>query len=85
MFFVWVIIVGLLQATVLSDLNLLFVMAVFAGLKKGPYLGVLIGAAIGIFVGILSAASLGLVLMFYSIAGLISGIISSRFYYFKLD
>jgi len=81
MFFFWIIIAGLLQATVLNGFNLLLALAVFAGLKKGMLGGLLIGVGIGIFVGILSGASFGIVLIFYSAIGFISGAARSHLYY----
>ena len=81
MFFSWVIIIGLLQVTVLRELNLLVVLAVFSGLRKGPVLGLLIGGAIGIFVEILSSSAFGLNLVLYSMVGLLSGIAKSHMYY----
>lgn len=81
MFFVWVVIAGVLQVTVLRGLNLLAVLAVFSGLRKGPLAGLLIGGAIGIFAGILSASSFGLNLILYSTVGFISGIARLHIYY----
>jgi hypothetical protein len=81
MFFIWVVIIGLLQMTALKDINLLVVLAVFSGLRKGPLAGLLIGAGIGMFLEILSSLPFGLNLMLYSIVGLTSGIAKSRIYY----
>lgn len=81
MFFVWVVIVGLLQATVLNGLDILLVMAVFAGLKKGMLGGLLVGVGIGMFVGILSGASFGLILVLYAMTGLMAGIVKTHVYY----
>ena len=85
MFFVWVVIAGLLQATVLKGLDLLLVMAVFAGLRKGMLGGLLVGAGIGMFAGILSGASFGLILMLYAMTGLMAGIVKTHVYYARLD
>lgn len=81
MFFVWVIIAGILQITILRDLNLLAVLAVHSGLRKGPLAGLLIGCAIGIFAGILSISPFGLNLILYSMLGFVSGIARLRIYY----
>lgn len=81
MFFIWVILIGLLQATVLNGLNLLILFAVFAGLRKGPFGGLLIGCAIGTFSGILSASSFTFNLILYSMAGFASGLVSASLYY----
>ncbi len=81
MIFIWVVGAGLLQMTVLSDVNLLVVLAVFAGLRKGPVGGLLIGSAIGLFVEILSGSRFGLNLALYGVVGLLSGIATSRIFY----
>jgi len=81
MFLVWVVLAGLLQVTVLYDLNLLVVLAVFAGLRKGPLLGLLIGSAIGAFAGIFSASALTLNLALYGLVGFASGLARARIYY----
>jgi len=81
MFFIWVIIAGLLQATLLKGLNLLAVLAVFSGLRKGPLTGLLTGGGIGIFVGVLSASGFGLSVALYSMLGLVSGVVKSHIYY----
>ena len=81
MLFILVIIIGLLQMNVLREVNLLVVLVVFFGLKKGAVTGLLIGAAIGMFSEILSSFPFCLNLMLYSIVGLASGIASSQIYY----
>ncbi len=81
MVFVWVTGAGLLQMTVLRDVNLLVVLAVLVGLKKGPVFGFLLGALIGLFVEILSGSAFGLNLALYSIVGLLSGIARSQMFY----
>ncbi|MBU4590636.1 MAG: hypothetical protein KKG01_06910, partial [Candidatus Omnitrophica bacterium] len=81
MVFVWVIAAGLLQMTVLRDVNLLVVLAVFAGLRKGPVFGFLLGALIGLFVEMLSGSTFGLNLALYSAVGLLSGIAKSQMFY----
>lgn len=81
MFFIWVVIMGLLQMTAFRDVNLLVVAAVFAGLRKGPLLGLLIGAAIGMFAEILSTSVFGFNTTLYGIVGLASGIAKSHIYY----
>jgi len=73
MLFVWIFIAGLLQMTVLDDVNLLVVLAIFAGLRKGPVLGALVSCAIGIFVEVLSGCAFGLNIALYSMIGLASG------------
>lgn len=81
MFFVWVIVIGVLQATVFIGLNLLLVMTVFAGMRKGPAAGLLIGASIGMFAGIFSASGIVLTLVLYSAVGLASGIAKAHIFY----
>ncbi|MBU4312498.1 MAG: hypothetical protein KJ706_07250 [Candidatus Omnitrophica bacterium] len=81
MVFVWVIAAGLLQMTVLRDVNLMVVLAVFAGLRKGPVFGFLLGALIGLFVEMLSGSTFGLNLALYSAVGLLSGIAKSQMLY----
>jgi len=81
MFLICVILIGLLQVTILKDLNLLVVLAVFSGLRSGPIAGLLIGAAIGIFSGIFSSSSFALNLVIFSIVGFTSGIVKSYIYY----
>lgn len=81
MLFIWIIILGLLQSAVLPDINFLALFAIFAGLKKGPVLGLLIGIFTGAFTEILSSSSSGLNLMLYSGIGLLSGIIKQKVYY----
>ena len=81
MFFIWIIIIGLLQITVLRDLNLLVVLAIFVGLRKGPIRGLLTGGMIGIFSGILSSSAFSLNLLLYSVIGLTSGIVKSGMYW----
>lgn len=83
MFFIWALIIGLLQMTVLREIDLLVVLAVFFGLRKGPLSGLLVGAAIGMLMEILSSSSFGLNIALYSMVGLASGIASSRIYYKK--
>lgn len=81
MFFILVVILGLLQITLLGDLNLLVVLAIFSGLRKGPVAGLLIGGAIGIFVEFISSSAFGLNLALYSMIGLLSGIVRAHIYY----
>lgn len=81
MLFVLVIIAGLLQMTALNDVNLLVVLAIFAGLRKGPVLGALISCAIGIFVEVLSGSAFGLNIALYSMIGLASGFARERMSY----
>jgi len=80
-FFICVILAGLLQATVFTDLNLLLLLSVFAGFRKGPLAGLLIGGTIGIFGGILSVSPFALNLALYSIVGFLSGLASVHMYY----
>jgi len=77
----WVIVLALLQVTVVRDLNLLLVLVILAGLRKGPAPGLLMGASIGILVSIFSSSSMGFNLAFYSASGLLAGLISLRVYY----
>jgi len=81
MFFVWVVVAGLLQVTVLRDLNLLVVLAVFAGLKNGPLLGLLAGICIGAFSGVLSVSPFGLNLALYGLVGFLSGSAKEHIFY----
>ena len=81
MLIAWIIILALLQVTVLRDLNLLLVLVILAGLRKGPAPALLMGASIGILVSIFSSSSMGFNLAFYSASGLLAGLISLRVYY----
>lgn len=81
MFFVWVVVAGLLQVTVLRDLNLLVVLAVFAGLRKGSALGLLAGICIGVFSGIFSVLPFGLNLALYGLVGFLSGFAKEHIFY----
>ena len=81
MFAVYVILSGLLQCTMLRDLNLLVVMAVFAGLRKGPIGGLLIASAIGIYAGVLSASSFASNIILFGLIGFASGAARTHIYY----
>lgn len=81
MFFVWAVVIVALQMTVLKGANLLVVLAVFAGLRKGATLGLAIGAAIGMFAGFSSGAGLGLNAGLYAMVGLLSGIAKAHIFY----
>ena len=81
MLIAWIIILALLQVTVLRDLNLLLVLVILAGLRKGPAPALLMSASIGILVSIFSSSSMGFNLAFYSASGLLAGLISLRVYY----
>ena len=81
MFFVWVVVIVALQMTVLKDVNLLVVLAVFAGLRKGAALGLAIGAAIGMLAGFSSGAGFGLNAGLYAMVGLLSGIAKAHIFY----
>ncbi|MFC1621006.1 hypothetical protein ACFL2G_01760 [Candidatus Omnitrophota bacterium] len=81
MFFLLAIIFGFLQMTVLDDVNLLLVLAIFAGLRKGPFLGALVSCAIGIFVDVLSGCAFGLNVALYSAIGLVAGFASEHMSY----
>ena len=81
MFVVYVILSGLLQCTMLRDLNLLVVLAVFAGLRKGPIGGLLISSAIGIYAGILSASSFTSNIILFGLIGFASGAAKVHIYY----
>ena len=81
MFILYVILSGLLQCTMLRDLNLLVVLAVFAGLRKGPIGGLLISSAIGIYAGILSASSFASNIILFGLIGLASGVAKIHIYY----
>ncbi len=75
MFFLWIIIAGLLQMTVLNGLNLLLASAIFSGLRNGPTIGALVGGAIGLYAGVLSMASFGFIILIYCSLGLLAGIV----------
>ena len=81
MFFLWVIIAGLLQTTCLRDINIMAVLAVFSGLRKGPLAGLLIGGVIGILAGIFSEVSFGLNIVPYSLVGFAAGVVKEQIYY----
>ncbi|MFC1623937.1 hypothetical protein ACFL28_01270 [Candidatus Omnitrophota bacterium] len=81
MLFIWVIAAALLQVTVLRSFNLLVVLVVLLGLRKGPLGGLLIGGAIGIFAEIFSPSVFGSNVVLYSLLGLSPGILRSRIYY----
>ena len=81
MFFIWIISAGLLQATVLTDLNLLVALSVFSGYRKGPTTGLATGAFIGAFAGILSSTPLGLNVGLHSMVGFAAGMVRTRIYY----
>lgn len=81
MFFAWVILIGFLQMTVLRDVNLLAVLAVFAGLRKGATMGLIMGASVGLFSGILSGAAFGLNVGLYGALGFLSGIVKAHIFY----
>ena len=81
MFLICMILAGLLQITVLKDLNLLIVLAVFLGLRKGPIAGLFAGAGIGMFASIISGTVFGLDMAFYGLVGFTSGIVKSFLYY----
>ncbi|MDP6685467.1 MAG: hypothetical protein QGI05_00785 [Candidatus Omnitrophota bacterium] len=85
MFYIWLIIIGLLQATVFKGFNIMLLLAIFAGMKKGPLAGFLIGGAIGAFLGIFSISSFGLNIGLYCFIGLASGILKVRLFYKRED
>ncbi|MDO8603404.1 MAG: hypothetical protein Q7O04_06110 [Candidatus Omnitrophota bacterium] len=81
MFFIWIIVLGLLQSAALLNINFLALFAIFAGFKKGPVWGLVTGVFIGFLAGILSSSSLGLNLMLYGGIGLAVGMIKQKIYY----
>ncbi len=81
MFLMCVLLIGLLQITVLKDLNLLVALAVFSGLRKGPVLGLLIGTFIGMFVSVISWLPFVLNTILYGVVGFTSGAVKSFLYY----
>ncbi|MBU0759367.1 MAG: hypothetical protein KKC66_05580 [Candidatus Omnitrophica bacterium] len=81
MVFVWALIIAVLQVTVLDDINLLVILAVFAGLKKGPLAGLLAGGVIGVLAGVFSSAPFTLNLALYMITGFMTGLVRSRMFY----
>ncbi|MDP2920848.1 MAG: hypothetical protein Q8O12_00570 [Candidatus Omnitrophota bacterium] len=81
MLFVWTVILGFLQSAATLNINFLFLLAIFAGLKKGPVWGVSVGMLAGVIAGIMPSSSPWLTLMLYSGSGLASGIIKHKVYY----
>ena len=81
MFLICMILAGLLQITVLKDLNLLIILAVFLGLRKGPIAGLFAGAGVGMFASIISGTVFGLDMAIYGLVGFTSGIVKSFLYY----
>lgn len=81
MLFVWILILGLVQSAASLNINFLALLAIFAGLKKGPLAGFLIAILICAFAEVLSSSAFGLNLAIYSMLGLLSGIIKERFFY----
>ncbi|MBU1061192.1 MAG: hypothetical protein KJ957_06810 [Candidatus Omnitrophica bacterium] len=81
MFFIWLILAGLLQLTFVMDLNLFVLLAVFPGLRKGPFAGLLMGAVTGIFVGFISASHFAVNIALYSLVGFLSGAVRAHIYY----
>lgn len=78
---VWAIILGLIQTAGIQDVNFLVLLAILAGLRKGPLTGLFIGTIIGVFTEVLSASISGLNVALFAIIGFLSGIISSHIYY----
>jgi len=83
MFFILAIIIALLESTIFRGIDILPVLVIFRGLRKGPFVGLLTGAGIGLIAEVFSSGPLGIDLILYSITGLFSGILSDRFYYRK--
>ena len=81
MFFVWLILIGILQLAFVTDLNLFAVLAVFSGLRKGPFAGLLMGAITGIFVGVISASHFVVNTVLYGLVGFLSGAVRAHIYY----
>ncbi len=81
MFFVWLVVIVVLQMIILKDANLLVVLAVFAGLRKGAVLGGVIGGAIGMLAGFFSGAGFGLNVGLYAMVGLLSGIAKAHIFH----
>jgi len=81
MLFIWILILGLVQSTAQLNINFLALLAIFAGIRKGPFAGLFIGSLIGLFAEVLSSTAFGLNLAIYSTLGLLSGIIKTRIYY----
>ncbi len=81
MLFIWIVVLGLLQSAASLNINFLALFAIFAGLKKGPLWGLLIGIFTGALAEILSSQASGLSLMLYSGIGLLAGIIKQNIYY----
>lgn len=81
MFFIWVIIGGLIQSVSFWHINFLVLFTIFAGLRKGPVSGLLIGSLVGFFAEILSFSAFGLNIALYSLLGLLSGVVKSSIFY----
>lgn len=81
MFLIWIIIIGLLQITILQDINLLVVIACLSGVKYGHVKGLLTGMMIGAFAEILSGSTFGYHLVLFSLVGLVSGLVRSSISY----
>lgn len=81
MFFIWIILTGLVQAAVFNDLNLLVALSVFSGYRRGPTAGLATGAFIGAFSGIFSSMPLGLNIALHSMVGFAVGFTRARIYY----
>ncbi|MFH1853873.1 MAG: hypothetical protein ABH815_01010 [Candidatus Omnitrophota bacterium] len=81
MIFLLAVIFALLQITVARDINLLIVLVVFAGLRKGALWGLLIGGAIGILASIFSSRLFLTNVVLYAMIGFITGIARSRMFY----
>ena len=83
MFLFWLILLGVLQVTILKDFNMLVILAVFSGLRKGAIVGLLMGCMVGIFVELVSGSAFGLNLALYSFIGFMSGVVRAHLYYYK--
>jgi len=59
----------------------LVALVVFAGLKKGPFAGLLAGGAIGILSGMFSSAPFMFILALYMVTGFVTGLARSRMFY----
>ena len=81
MFFGWFILIVFLQLTVIKNLNLIVLLAVFAGIRKGELFGLLVGAMVGSVLGLFSSAPFILNLLVCSLVGFLSGLIKAHIYY----
>ncbi|MFH1782668.1 MAG: rod shape-determining protein MreD [Candidatus Omnitrophota bacterium] len=81
MLFIFIFIFMLLNLTILKDINLLMILVVFTGLRKGLGFTVLIGALIGLLVDIFSITTFGLNIFLYSLIGFLVYVVKAHILY----